>query len=62
MPFLVRWPGKVKAGSLSNQTICFTDMMATFAAIMDVDLPTNAGPGTVLIFYPPCWACKRRIN
>jgi len=44
MPFLVRWPGKVKAGSVSQQTICFTDMLATFASIVDVDLPEHAGP------------------
>jgi len=44
MPFLVRWPGKVKAGSVSHQTICFTDMLATFASIADVDLPESAGP------------------
>jgi len=44
MPFLVRWPGKVKPGSVSHQTICFTDMLATFASIVDVDLPEHAGP------------------
>lgn len=44
MPFLVRWPGKVKPGSVSHQTICFTDMLATFAAVLGVDLPENAGP------------------
>jgi arylsulfatase A-like enzyme len=49
MPFIVRWPGKVKAGSLSNQTICFTDMLATFGAITGVDLPTNAGPDSFSI-------------
>lgn len=44
MPFIVRWPGKVKAGSVSHQTICFTDMLATFASLLDVSLPDNAGP------------------
>jgi arylsulfatase A-like enzyme len=44
MPFLVRWPGKVQAGSVSDQTICFTDMLATFAAIVGVELPEDAGP------------------
>jgi arylsulfatase A len=44
MPFLVRWPGKVKAGSVSDQTICFTDMLATFASIVGSDLPPTAGP------------------
>lgn len=44
MPFIVRWPGKVKAGSSSDQLVCFTDLLATFAAVMGVELPVNAGP------------------
>lgn len=44
MPFIVRWPGQIKKGSVSNQTICFTDLLATFAAITDADLPNDAGP------------------
>jgi arylsulfatase A-like enzyme len=34
----------VAAGSTSDQTICFTDMLATFAAIVDVPLADEAGP------------------
>lgn len=44
MPFIVRWPGRVKAGTVSDQTICFTDLLATFADICGVNLPANAGP------------------
>lgn len=44
MPFIVRWPGRVKPGSVSDQTICFTDLMATCAAVTNRDLPKNAGP------------------
>ena len=33
MPFIVRWPGRVKAGTVTDQTICFTDLLATFAEI-----------------------------
>ncbi len=44
MPFIVRWPGKVAPGSISHQTICFTDVLATFADILDVPLPDSAGP------------------
>jgi arylsulfatase A-like enzyme len=44
MPFIARWPGKVKAGSTSDHTICFTDMLATFAAITGTELPEDAGP------------------
>ena len=44
MPFIVRWPGRIQAGSVSGQTICFTDMLATFAAVVDAELPPDAGP------------------
>lgn len=32
IPFYVRWPGKVKAGTVSDQLICLTDIFATVAA------------------------------
>jgi arylsulfatase A-like enzyme len=38
-PFLVRWPGKVPAGTVSDQVICLTDMLATFAALFQAPLP-----------------------
>ena len=38
MPFVARWPGSVKPGSVSTQTICFTDLLATFAAITGAPL------------------------
>ena len=44
MPFIVRWPGRVKAGTVSDQTICFTDLLATFAEICGAKLPPAAGP------------------
>ena len=44
MPFIVRWPERVKAGTESAQLLCFTDLLATFAEILGVALPTNAGP------------------
>lgn len=44
MPFIVRWPERVKAGSESNQLVCFTDLLATYADALDVKLPAAAGP------------------
>ncbi|MEX2368787.1 MAG: arylsulfatase [Candidatus Paceibacterota bacterium] len=43
MPFIVRWPGVVKPGSVTKQTISFTDLLATFADITNTDLPENVG-------------------
>ncbi|TWT84224.1 Arylsulfatase [Planctomycetes bacterium CA13] len=47
MPFIVRWPGQVEADVSSDQLICFTDLLATFAAILDVPLPAEAGPDSI---------------
>jgi len=44
MPFIARWPGSVEAGTSTDQLVCFTDLMATFADILEVQLPPNAGP------------------
>jgi arylsulfatase A-like enzyme len=38
-PFIVRWPSKTPAGTVSNQVICLTDLLATFAGILSVPLP-----------------------
>ncbi len=43
MPFLARWPEKIKAGSTSDKLVCFTDMMATFAEMVGTNLPSDAG-------------------
>jgi arylsulfatase A-like enzyme len=43
MPLIVRWPGRIKSNSHSDQLVCFTDFLATFASILGVDLPTSAG-------------------
>jgi arylsulfatase A-like enzyme len=44
MPFIVRWPGHIEAGSVSGQTIGFTDLMATLADLTGKPLPEGAGP------------------
>jgi len=41
VPFIARWPGKIKANSISDQTVCLTDIMATVAAIIEDKLPNN---------------------
>jgi arylsulfatase A-like enzyme len=44
MPFVVRWPGQVKPGSVTREIVCFTDLLATFADVVGVSLPPDAGP------------------
>ncbi|MCB1242938.1 MAG: arylsulfatase [Verrucomicrobiales bacterium] len=43
VPFIVRWPGVVKSGSVCDQLVHQADLMATFAEILDAKLPDNAG-------------------
>lgn len=49
IPFLVRWPGRVKPESVSNQTICLTDIFATIAAVQGVKLTGGMGEDSVSI-------------
>ncbi len=47
VPFLVRWPGQIKPGSVCQETICLTDLMATAAEVVGVKLPADAGEDSV---------------
>ena len=44
MPFIVRWPGQVKPSTVAQQTICFTDVLATLADVYEVPLRAGDGP------------------
>ena len=43
VPFIVRWPGMVEAGSTCDQLVHQADLMATLAGILEVRLPDDAG-------------------
>ena len=43
VPFICRWPGRIHPGTQSRQTICLTDMLATFAAVVGSSLPKDTG-------------------
>lgn len=43
VPFLVKWPKVIKAGSVSDVLTCQTDMLATCAEMLGKELPVNAG-------------------
>lgn len=49
VPFICRWPGKVKAGSASAQLVCLTDLMATCAELTGAKVPEDAGEDSVSI-------------
>lgn len=43
VPFIMRWPKVIQAGSRSDLPVCQTDYLATIADIIGVELPDNAG-------------------
>ncbi len=43
IPFLARWPGKIRPGSTSDELGCLTDLLATAAEIIGAKLAQNAG-------------------
>jgi len=49
VPFLAKWPGMIKPGTISNEMIAFTDMLATFAAIHGRELLNEEGPDSFSI-------------
>jgi arylsulfatase A len=44
IPFIVRWPGKVEAGSESDALVSNVDLLATVAAVVGRDLGPDEGP------------------
>jgi arylsulfatase A-like enzyme len=43
VPFVARWPGHIKPGSVCDQTICLNGLLATAAEMTGQALPANAG-------------------
>lgn len=47
VPFLARWPGHIPPGSQSDHLFGLTDLMATIAAAVNVQLPAGAAPDSL---------------
>ena len=43
VPFVVRWPGKIKEATESHQVICLTDLLATVADITGASMSSRDG-------------------
>lgn len=43
IPLIIRWPEEIRAESVSQQTVCLSDLMATVADIVGYELPDDAG-------------------
>ncbi len=47
VPFIVRWPGRIKPGTRSDETIVLTDIMASCAGILGTELSANTAEDSV---------------
>ena len=63
VPFIARWPGKIKSGGKCDELISLVDMPATLAALTGVPLPAAAAPDSfnvlpALLDQPHDKACR----
>ncbi|MGI6004421.1 MAG: sulfatase family protein [Christensenellales bacterium] len=47
VPLVVRWPGRIPAGTRCDRIVCLGDFMATMADMLRADLPDNAAEDSV---------------
>lgn len=43
VPFITKWPAQIPAGTVNDQLVCTTDLLATLADITDYQLQPNEG-------------------
>lgn len=60
VPFMVRWPGKIKAGKKTDITICHTDILSTIAGILNIEIPE--GPALDSYDYSDILSGKNNSN
>ncbi len=59
VPFVARWPGKVKAGSVNDHTVCLNDLMATAAELTGAKIPEDAAEDSVSILTELLGSARR---
>ncbi|MDB0031341.1 arylsulfatase, partial [Opitutales bacterium] len=57
IPFILKWPGRVKPGSESDQLICLTDLFATMTDLLGQKALENSGEDSVS-FLPALYGKK----
>lgn len=60
VPFIVRWPGKVKPDSVSDQLGSLTDVYATVAAVVGEPLTEKTGEDSVSLL--PAWNENKAVR
>lgn len=49
VPFIIRWPGKVPAGTVCNKLACAIDILPSFAELAGASLPENKIDGVSIV-------------
>jgi arylsulfatase A len=62
IPFIAKWPQKIKKASVSNELMCTTDLFATVADILNKPLPANAAEDSEPMFPAFTGQQKRPIH
>jgi arylsulfatase A-like enzyme len=62
VPFIIRWPGKVEAGSRSDQLLGQVDMLATLAALTGYELEEGEGPDSYNMMPAMVGSEEKRIR
>lgn len=44
VPFIIKWPGHIQAGAVSDKLVSQIDIMATLGDLLGIDLPEGAAP------------------
>ncbi len=47
IPLIVRWPARIAAGTVTDETVCLADLLATCAELTGTVLPDDAGEDSV---------------
>lgn len=60
IPFIARWPGKIKPGSTSSEVISLSDLFATFSGLVSVEVSEGSGEDSFDVL--PAFFGKRQEN
>ncbi|MCZ6674394.1 MAG: arylsulfatase [Verrucomicrobia bacterium] len=62
VPFIARWPGKIPAGTVSNQLVSNVDLLASLAALTGYELKDGEGPDSFNILPALIGEAQRPIR
>ena len=61
MPTVIRWPNKIKSGTISNRTITLADFFATYSEMLGTTVKESSAVDSIS-FYEDLMGSKTRVN